>query len=176
MRYTLLFFLLFISCIPKAQTTTNEKNLIATKNNRVHKFKTGTAIKILYKQGDAIQKWKGKLNLVTLDGLYLRSFNKADTVLKFVNLNSIISVTKLLRKQRLVFAIGGSTLFTGGLILANATKLPPNSPVKDNFGPLLFYLFGVLPGAGYLLSIPVTFFQEKITTKSIKREWHFTIQ
>ena len=144
--------------------------LMAIKNHRHYNFKSGMPVKIIYKKENNLIKTKGRLQLTSSEGLYVSSFKKRDTALTYIPINSLTSITKLLRKDRLSLGIGGSILLSAGILFASQN----NNGAVDNYD-FIFYIFGVLPGAGFIISIPITYLQEIITEKSIKRGWHFEI-
>ncbi len=100
-------------------------------------------------------------------------FKKNDTALTYIPVNSISSITALLRKTRKesLIVMGASLLIGGSLLIISHPK---------NVGTNILEILGintVIVGAEIPpIIIAGTYLVEYINRKSVKRAWHFKIQ
>ena len=96
MKFILILICLLNFLITNAQ---HSENFEAVKKHQVYKFSINKPIKILYTKDNSVQEISGKLKMLKANGIYISSFEKFDSTLEFIGLDSIISVTKLLENN-----------------------------------------------------------------------------
>ncbi len=171
MRYILI--ITFLLCIVFCYAQQKDKNveektnaLIASKNNNIVSYKSGTPIRVKYLNGRANSAVQGSVFKVSTEGIYLLPFKKVDTTLKFIMVDSILSVKKLLRKQRAIIgAISAAAVIAFFIAFSNS---------NDNYLPVWFEALIIPVGVASYGSL-VTFLIESVSENSIKKGWHFTI-
>ncbi len=166
---TLITFLITASGI--SQVSNSNHNLLAQKNKRNHPFYETEKINVKYKDVDVLKDYRGILKGFNNDGIYLSSFKKRDTALQYISIGSIVSVTKLLRKERTASGVTSGILSAGALLFFSADNGTEGSGYAFLFG--ILSISGAAFGAIAFLS---TYGLQPLNTKSVKRGWHFSIQ
>ncbi len=166
------FTLFSISTNAQLKAYAPAKALIAIKKQRHYEFYIRTPLRITYLQNGILNNSKGILTSITNEGIYLSSFKKNDTALTYIPVNSISSITTLLRKTRKesLIVMGASLLIGGSLLIISHPK---------NVGTNILEILGIITvivGAEIPpIIIAGTYLVEYINRKSVKRGWHFTI-
>ncbi len=177
MRYVLLISILAFNNNSLAAQIRNPAYsiLVAKKNKRIYHFFAGEKIDVKASDNGKIKDYKGILAYFTDDGICLSSFKKRDSSLQCISLHSILSVHQLLRKQRLVSGIITGVCLAATITLVSLLSNTNNNNARDNYGFVLviFPLAGTFGGGITFLS---TFITEAVTTKSVKRRWHFLLR
>lgn len=166
---TLTTFLITTCAI--SQVNNSNHSLLAQKNKRHHAFYETEKINVKYKDVDVVKDYRGILKGFINDGIYMSSFKKTDTVLQYISIESIVSVTKLLRKERIV-----SGVITGVSLAATLVFLTAGNSTEGSGYTLIF---AVLSGAGAaygVIAFLSTYGLQPLNTKSVKRGWRFSIQ
>ncbi len=177
MRYQIFILFLLFSFAAKSQPVKIERNnlvLTAIKKHRAYEFNTGKPVTVIYTLNDNVEKVKGKIKSLTADGFYLSGFNKHDTSIIYIPLNSILSVTKLLRNDRLLSGIIIAASAVGTALILS--KLTNNPPQRSSGYEGLLVVVPAAVGFGGAVSFASTYLDQTINTKSIKRGFHFSIQ
>ena len=144
--------------IPRSQST-----LIATKNNKQHKYNIGTHLSIRY--NNYSQKLSGQLYDVSNDSVIIK-INSKSAEFKSIAINDISSVSVLHKKGRKNWVVFTSLLFilmTLGLVLYNK-------------GVLISVPVLVLPVVSLYVYVPflfMNFMSDLFSKKSIHKGWAF---
>ncbi|MBA3673549.1 MAG: hypothetical protein H0W75_01090 [Chitinophagaceae bacterium] len=105
MKNLIIFFCLIGSLITHAQSL---QHFEAVKKTRSYKFKLNKPIQISYLEDNNIHEVSGRLNELKAEGIYILPLYKDNVTRKFIALDSIISITKLLEQNRKPIGVFGN--------------------------------------------------------------------
>jgi hypothetical protein len=148
-------------------------SLVARKNKRIHEFFARERIDVNCKEENNLKDYRGILTGFADDGIYLSSFKKSDTALRYISVSSIVSVHNLLRRSRLVSGIFTGVFVAAGILFLSAGNNDNNA--ADNYAGL-FAILSVAGAVSGTIGFLSTFATESINTKSLRGGWLFSIQ
>ena len=172
----LFLFLIVFSQLPATSLLSQELPLplalVAEKNNTKKYYRLGDAVRIEFKDNGNPGRIKGLITKISTDSIEVSSFN-GKMKSQFVAINSLVSITRLNRKQRKNIVIIGAIL---AVIIGTIALLTKGSIFVSAWG---FALVGI-PAIGlavYLfIFLGFTLLAQLAGKHSVNKGWKFSAE
>ena len=164
-----ILFLFILPATVFCQQPDQNLGLVARRNNNEFVIPIGKKYRITYLENGQLKKIKAFYIGADKNNIYMASRNGKDETV--INLDSMQSIRKSNSKFRWLMGISGGMGLIGSIALIDEVGNRPGAG---------YALILIIPLVGYsayaLGAVPISMIIEKLTEKSVKKGWQFSIQ